>query len=116
LGKRFFYDPIDITRIGMVTWHAGQASSRTGRDCDDWSVAVWYVKAQDGDVGEWSQLQWRQKGIQTVAHYLPKQKAHTIGLSVVELLLNAGVPLVSAGAKGDFGVEFVVRGASKVSS
>jgi len=112
LGKGFYFDPINVTRIGMVNWDPGQASCTSGRDCKDWSVAVWYAKAEGVDASAWNRLDLREKSIRIVTPGLPKEKADEIGRSVVALLKEAGVPLIPTVDAKDFYGEFVVQHAT----
>ena len=42
LGLRVYYLKVEAHNILRVDWSAGQASHKTGRDFDDWHIAVWY--------------------------------------------------------------------------
>ncbi len=41
-GHRLAYLKIPVVKIESVSWSAGQATHMSGRDCNDWSVAVRY--------------------------------------------------------------------------
>jgi hypothetical protein len=108
-NKSFSYDPIDINRIGMVTWNPGQASDMSGRDCRDWAVAVWYVPDGNAIASKWDRANLRGKRIRIVTPSLPKEDANAIGQSLVALLQSAGIGLVSTGEHRPFAGEFTIK-------
>lgn len=68
-GMRRFYFVIPADRIESVNWSTGQASHMSGRDMDDWSVAVWY---DHGDPAlSQKHKSWRK----------PDQEVHIVGLT-----------------------------------
>lgn len=93
LGREFDYANIELARIGMVSWNAGQASGRSGRDQDDWSVAVWFWKP--GRTGPWDRRKVKDHDLILITPSLPKEDAAAAGRSVIELLNDAGVQLAS---------------------
>lgn len=109
LGREFDYAHIELARIGMVHWGAGQASDMSGRDQDDWTVAVWYWKPSC--TGPWNRRTGKDMDIIIVTPYLPKEEAAAVGRSVIEALNDVGVQLVPddrdyfivTGAEGDKG-------------
>ena len=64
---RFVYLGIPVEKIEHVHWSVGQLSDRTGRDMNDWSVAVWY------DHGDPAKSERNRKW-----HY-PDQDVHRVG-------------------------------------
>jgi hypothetical protein len=112
LHKGFWYDAIECTRIGMVSWSSGQASDMSGRDCDDWTVAVWYVTDGNATAATWDRENLPDKRIRIVTPSLPKQDADAIGRSVVALLQDAGVEMTPTSDVGTSRCEFTVKTAS----
>jgi hypothetical protein len=93
LGRRFIQRKITIAAIGYVEWSKGQASSMTGRDMNDWSVALWF----DTDPIDSPRRQWRKSSGQDVIVVGPaKRKVITeaFGLAFVHFLCAAGASLV----------------------
>ena len=41
-GRDYYYRHLETADLSSVDWHAGQGSSMSGRDLNDWSVVVWY--------------------------------------------------------------------------
>jgi len=100
LGREFDYSDIELARIGMVSWGAGQGSAMSGRDRNDWTVAVWYWKPCS--TGRWDPRKVQDKGLIIVTPYLPKEDAAAAGRSVVALLSDAGVQLVPGDEENEF--------------
>ncbi len=103
-GRAFDYSRIELAWVRSVSWGSGQVSWRSGRDRDDWSVAVWYRRV--GDSGGLNRAQPEPVDLIVVTPYLPKDLAAAVGGEVVGLLSDAGVLF----EPGDGEHEFVVVG------
>ncbi len=100
LDRDYHYVRIETDRIRMVHWSAGQASGVTGRDCNDWVVAVWCSK--DEDPRSWDHRNVSTKDIHIVTPHLAREDAEKIGQSVLEMLNEAGVHLTPTDEPREF--------------
>lgn len=110
-GRDFLLKPVEISRIGRIHWSAGQASSVSGRDRNDWSVSIWYAKSNSPEPRPL--VDFKAWDIRMISPRMPKEKTDAIGRAIVSLLIDAGVMLESPGPmpanEGEFTVATVVK-------
>ena len=41
-GQRYYLLRVELNGITSVAWHSGQGTQMSGKDCNDWSVSVWF--------------------------------------------------------------------------
>ena len=70
-----------ITRVG---WSAGQGSSRTGQDLDDWSVVLWYEEGAPV-LDTWN------LGLRILGPEQAKEKAEALGQQLLHFLESSGI-------------------------
>jgi hypothetical protein len=93
-GRRFYQKDIGFDRIESVEWSTGQATSRAGRDMNDWSVTLWYDHGDSERSKKHHMLRKPDQNIYIVGSSRPKEDTATLGKEFVSFLSGVGVLLV----------------------
>lgn len=93
-GFRFKYVSIRADKIARVNWRAGQASSITGQDKNDWSVVVWYDHGDPVKSQKRIKRNYPDQEMHIVGPMGRKQTTAEFGQAVVTFLRNSGASLV----------------------
>jgi len=90
--RRFIQRRVSLDQVQSVKWNPGQATAMARRDMKDWSVSLWI---NPDDPGRWNE---RTRKLDSYIHIVGparrKEETATLGLSFVDFLRSAGVPLV----------------------
>ena len=101
-GQRFIRKSIAVDKIESIYWATGQATGRTGRDMNDWSVYLWF---DHGDPAK-SEMKrkWHKPDQDIYIVGPPRRKAITekFGLAFVAFIRAAGAPLVQGETNNQF--------------
>jgi hypothetical protein len=97
LGYRFVLWTVTLNKVDCVEWSPGQATGMAGRDMKDWSVCMWFRHDDPTRRNEWSRKP--DHDIYIIGPSVRKEETEAFGLSFVDFLRHAGVPLVRG--KGD---------------
>jgi len=93
-GCRLLYFSVSADKVESIHWGTGQATSRAGRDMDDWSVAIWY---DHGDpIKSQKQQKWRHpdQDIYIVGPMGRKQEIAAFGNVLLDFLRKSGASLM----------------------
>lgn len=84
-GRRYTQRTFELDRFESVHWIPGQASGRSGKECNDWIVGVHF------HVGH--PQRWRREHCHVFCIWRGRQDSREFGLAFVELLRAAGLEL-----------------------
>lgn len=88
-SKRFYFLKIRADGIKAIDWNLGQASNMTGKDMNDWSVALWFnVSAVEYNEKD-SQL-----GIYIVGPSGSRDKIETFGNELIDFLCRNQIDII----------------------
>jgi hypothetical protein len=94
-GRPFYFDKVPLSRVTLVEWSMGQASSHAGRDMDDWSVSVWY-KPTPPHRPRYPFGRRPEEDLFILGLWGPKARIAAFGKCVANLMIAAGLPLVQS--------------------
>lgn len=89
LGIVVPFDVVPLGQVRAVSWTLGQASGRIGEDLDDWSIVLWHASPLPRDGASSSE------GHLIVSPERARATIEPLGLTLVDFLREAGVPLVA---------------------
>jgi hypothetical protein len=95
-GRRLYYIRIMAGAVRSVKWGAGQASSLSGRDMNDWHVIVWFEREQATTL-DWNHVSRPKYGLHIVGPSQEKRKAEALGKNLAEFLHKRGLGGVESG-------------------
>ena len=99
-GREYFYLQIETTAIYSVAWHAGQGSSMSGRDLNDWSVVMWYRDA-NGPARKCYPGPCKDDALTMVLEG-SRAEVTAFGQQLVKFLIESGVSLSPGRREGEF--------------
>jgi hypothetical protein len=100
-GRRTIRRTIRLRAIRSVEWSTGQATAMAGRDRDDWFVALWHDRPADAEPERWESRPGQ--AICVVDPHGRREDTEALGLALVALLREAGIPLT----QGEIGTSYV---------
>ena len=90
LGMSFDYLRVDLDGINSIRWSPGQATHMSGRDCNDWSVALRSQSAHiHTTIERWDRDDPEQ--IEIVGLTGKKSDAEDLGRLLIEMLESSGL-------------------------
>jgi len=95
LGRRLFYESVNVSKIESLEWRTGQATGMAGRDMNDWHVILWFN--HDDPAKSEKQKKWHRKPDQDlyiVGPFRSKKATASFGRDFLSFLEKAGVALV----------------------
>ena len=85
-GQEFTRASVPLNSLTSVRWSPGQASSMTGEDMDDWSVAIWF-RDEELEPDPWGDSLW------ILGSQEPAPDASLIGERLIAFLRQSGCGL-----------------------
>jgi len=100
LGRDLYPLIIPVQSLVSLYWSAGQASDMAGRDCDDWSVVLWYLHGNAEERAKQERIGLRRPGQHPViiGPSRPRSVTEALGQQVVQFLSENGVSVSCEGA------------------
>ena len=95
-ARRFYRKDIEFHLIESVELSPGQATSTTGRDMKDWSVALWYAHGDSEKSKKNHMLRKPDQDVYIVGPSTREEDAATLGTEFVSFLRCVGVLLIPA--------------------
>lgn len=85
-SRHFYLLKVRGDGIKTIDWGPGQAASMTGKDMNDWHVALWF----NPDCAIWNR-KTHKLGIYIIGLHGPKDQTETFGNAFIDFLRNAGM-------------------------
>jgi hypothetical protein len=92
LGRKFEYLRVSLDGIESIRWSTGQLSDLRGKDCGDWSVALWCDTASmQPRLGVWDRSD--PQHVEIIGLTGPKPTTEVLGRALVAMVKAGGVLL-----------------------
>jgi len=99
-GRSHMYLAVEPDAISSIDWGSGQATALSGRDMDDWHVALWYHHPNGPQRKPFPGV--RDEEVFIIGPSGRKEIAETFGRHLVEFLSNVGVELTPGNNNREF--------------
>lgn len=105
IGYVLFHRPLNFLTIGTtaissISWDSGQATAMSGRDMNDWHVALWYRHIEGPQRRPFPGL--RDEEIFIIGRSGARSTKEIVGKQLVEFLLSVGLELMPGRSEREF--------------
>jgi hypothetical protein len=99
-GRAHRYLAVDTDAISSIDWGSGQATALSGRNMDDWHVALWYHHPHAPQREPFPRV--RDEEVFIIGPSVRKEAAETLGRQLVDFLKSVGVELAPGKHEREF--------------